>query len=144
MLLFLVLVAVTSGLEVKVGDLSSTNNMHGVSGEVFALGDRTLMVKNFNYDGLGPDAFFLVGTEGTPDNTNEKNTAILAHPVGSAKFYEYRSQEATKLGASFGADVTLTLPPFFKVTEGAIIFTHFLSFFSPCINFHPLQGYPEN
>ena len=30
------------------------------SGELWALDDNKLMVKNFNYDGAGPDAFFWV------------------------------------------------------------------------------------
>ena len=33
---------------------------HQVSGELWALDDNKLMVKNFNYDGAGPDAFFWV------------------------------------------------------------------------------------
>jgi hypothetical protein len=32
------------------------------------------------YDGTGPDAYFWIGTEGTPDNTDEFKTAILAYP----------------------------------------------------------------
>ena len=31
-----------------------------MSGELWALDDNKLMVKNFNYDGTGPDAFFWV------------------------------------------------------------------------------------
>ncbi|GLJ59614.1 hypothetical protein SUGI_1515880 [Cryptomeria japonica] len=31
---------------------------HNVSGEVFAVDEQTLFIKNFNYDGLAPDAYF--------------------------------------------------------------------------------------
>merc|ERR1711892_1630345 len=45
----------------KIGELETFQ--HGVSGEVFV-----------------PDAFFLVGTEGTPETSDESTSAILAHP----------------------------------------------------------------
>ncbi len=34
---------------------------HGVSGEVFAINDKTLRLKNFNYDGQAPTAYFWAG-----------------------------------------------------------------------------------
>ena len=36
------------------------NLQHQVSGTLYAEGDRTFVIENFNYDGLGPDAFIYV------------------------------------------------------------------------------------
>ena len=81
----------------------------------YALNDKTLNVQNFNYDGAGPDAFFWVGVEGSPDNVkNESTTAILAHPF-QGKHYEYRNQDAPILGAASNEAVTLILPEHLKV-----------------------------
>merc|ERR1711887_88352 len=75
------------------------------------------MVQNFNYDGAGPDAFFWVGVEGSPDNVkNESSTAILAHPF-QGKHYEYRNQDAPILGAASNEAVTLILPEHLKVSD---------------------------
>ena len=101
-----------SSENLKIGELETFQ--HGVSGEVFVLDEQTLVVKNFNYDGAGPDAFFLVGTEGTPDKTDESTTAILAHPFQGIH-YQYRDQEAPILEAALNTQVVLTLPPNMKV-----------------------------
>lgn len=37
------------------------NMAHEVGGKVYALDDRTLLIKNLKYDGLGPDAYFWIG-----------------------------------------------------------------------------------
>jgi len=103
-----------SSENLKIGELETFQ--HGVSGEVFVLDEKTLVVKNFNYDGAGPDAFFLVGTEGTPEKTNESTTAILAHPFQGIH-YQYRDQEATILEAALNIQVVLTLPPNMKVSD---------------------------
>ena len=46
----------------KLSQAWSLSPLPQVSGELWALDDKTLKVKNFNYDGAGPDAFFWVGT----------------------------------------------------------------------------------
>lgn len=48
-----------------LGDLIPRS--HGVSGKVYALDNRTLIVRNLNYDGKAPDAYFWVGETETPD-----------------------------------------------------------------------------
>ncbi|KAH7636564.1 protein Skeletor, isoforms B/C [Dermatophagoides farinae] len=53
--------------ETFLGDLP--NYDHGVSGKVYALNDHTLVVRNLNYDGQAPDAFFWVGTTPKPGVT---------------------------------------------------------------------------
>ena len=37
--------------KIKIGDLSNLH--HGVSGEVYAADDNTIVVENFKYDGAG-------------------------------------------------------------------------------------------
>ena len=108
------LVAYAAPTSVKIGDLN--NLAHGVGGEVFAMDDSTLLIKGFRYDGAGPDAFFWVGTDGTPSSTDESKTAILAHPF-EGTHYEYRNQAAPVLGRASGEDVTLTMPPNMKVSH---------------------------
>lgn len=49
----------------RIGSLSTL--AHAVRGDVFAIDSRTLEVRNFNYDGTGPRAFFWVG-KGTPNS----------------------------------------------------------------------------
>ena len=114
MLALLVLAAAVAvfGEKVKIGDIKTLH--HAVSGEVYALDDKTLTVQNFNYDGAGPDAFFWVGVEGTPAQTNEDTTAILAHPFQGMQ-YKYRNEDAPILKAASNEAVTLILPENMKV-----------------------------
>lgn len=37
--------------KIKIGELSTLH--HAVSGDVFALDDKTIMIQDFNYDGAG-------------------------------------------------------------------------------------------
>lgn len=43
------------------------DSIHGVKGEVFAVDSRTLFIKGFSYDGLGPDAYFYGGDQLPPN-----------------------------------------------------------------------------
>merc|ERR1719347_1446987 len=75
------------------------------------------MIKDFNYDGAGPDAFFWVGTEGSPtDVKDESKTAILAHPYQGVH-YEYRNEDAPVFKASSQEAITLFLPDTMKVSD---------------------------
>ena len=83
--------------ETEVGPLVDRNS-HAVSGTVFIVDDSTLLIKNFNYDGTAPDAFFYVGTSGSPSESGTK----LEYPEG---------QPNAILGAFNGqSDVTVKLP----------------------------------
>jgi len=113
-LLVLAASAVAFGEKVKIGDIKTLH--HAVSGEVYALDDKTLMVQNFNYDGAGPDAFFWVGVDGTPAETTEETTAILAHPFQGVH-YKYRDESAPVLKAASNEAVTLILPEGMKVSD---------------------------
>jgi hypothetical protein len=87
-----------------IGDL--VKHDHGVSGEVYALSPRSLLIKNFKYDGSDAEAFFVIGTSGT--GPSEKGT-ILPCPY-KGKFYHYNDQDALGLGRFDGKNVQLTLP----------------------------------
>lgn len=69
---------------------------HKVAGEVYALDDSTLFIKNFMYDGTAPDAYFWMGSSSAPD----KNGVIVPDEKGRSE----------KLGEYTGNDLILTLP----------------------------------
>lgn len=80
----------------RIGRLSELN--HGVSGEVYAVDSRTLFIKNFNYDGIGPAAYFYVGT--TPQPSNPPNAWRVRDERGNPGVLRgYRNK-----------DITLSLP----------------------------------
>ena len=111
----LLVVAIVSGQEeegVKIGSL--TTKQHGVKGDVYAIDEKTILIKNFEYDGQGPDAFFWVGTSERPGSVG----TILAHPF-AGKFYEYEDQEAPVLKGQFDGlkDIKLTLPTTLNVSD---------------------------
>ena len=84
-----------------------TGHDHDVSGDVLAPNSNSLLIKNFKYDGRGPDAFFWVGTSG-----NEPNEIGHIVPVPFlGRFYHYTDPDAPVLRQFFGEDVELTLPP---------------------------------
>ena len=90
------------------------NRQHGIGGTVYGVDEKTLLIKGFTYDGLGPDAFFWAGTQGSPSG---KGT-ILPYPF-EGKFYEYEDQSAPILNGRFSGDknIKLTLPDTLKVTD---------------------------
>lgn len=96
---------------IKVGALDTKE--HGVRGVVFALNESTLFVKDFEYDGAGPDAFFWVGTEGEPGEVG----TILPYPF-QGKFYDYKDSNAPIItGVYEKVNITLTLPDDLKVSD---------------------------
>jgi len=97
--------------EKLIGKLSTL--AHGVSGDVYAKNSNTIVLKNFKYDGTGPDAFFWVGKTGTPKNTDESMTMILT----KEKNYAYRDQSAPILSAHNGETVELSLPEGYKIED---------------------------
>merc|ERR1712241_1314433 len=77
-----------------VGDFK--NRFHGISGEVYAVDSRTLFIKDFSYDGQGPDAYFYVGEHGQPSRSGY----LIANEKGSTDI----------LGSYNRKDIVLTLP----------------------------------
>ena len=82
------------------------NYFHGISGNIYALGTKRLLVEDFKYDGTGPDAFFWAGTEGLKPGPEG---ILLAHPF-RGKFYDYEDFDAPVLKRFEGETVILTLP----------------------------------
>ncbi|KAH7981787.1 hypothetical protein HPB52_001097 [Rhipicephalus sanguineus] len=54
-------------LGTRIGKLNT--HFHGVSGELYVVDDTTLYLKDFHYDGTGPDAYFWAGSSTRPDHT---------------------------------------------------------------------------
>ena len=98
--------------DIKVGDFK--NHAHGIGGTVYAVDEKTLLIKGFTYDGAGPDAFFWAGTQGSPSGIG----TILPYPF-KGKFYEYEDQSAPILNGRFSGDkdIKLTLPDTLKATD---------------------------
>ena len=96
----------------KVGDFNTYQ--HGVRGSVYAKNAKTLVVKGFEYDGAGPDAFFWAGTSGSPSTVG----IILPHPFKGV-FYDYEDQSAPILSGRFDGsnDIELTLPEGTEATD---------------------------
>ena len=89
---------------------------HGVSGDIYSCGDDKIVVENFKYDGLGPDAFFWVGTEG---NKASSNGVLLPHPF-EGKFFDSEDLSAPILDKAFDGtqpNIVLPLPNGMKVSE---------------------------
>uniref|UniRef100_A0A336L5B8 CSON003493 protein n=1 Tax=Culicoides sonorensis TaxID=179676 RepID=A0A336L5B8_CULSO len=79
----------------RIGPLSQLH--HKVSGEVFAVDSRTLFIKNFNYDGEGPAAYFYVGNTRAPSNEGAWRLRDERGNAGVIKRYRNK-------------DITLSLP----------------------------------
>ena len=97
---------------IRVGD--SNNHQHGIGGIVYVVDEKTLLIKGFTYDGAGPDAFFWVGTQGSPSGIGN----ILPYPF-EGKFYEYEDKSAPILNGRFSGDkdIKLTLPDTLNATD---------------------------
>merc|ERR1712038_292695 len=88
---------------------------HGVAGDVFALDEETIMIKNFVYDGQGPDAFILAGTSGQPSKGGE---VVLPVPNDDGRTYAYTDKDIPILGRFTGdEDVVLRMPPGRRVSD---------------------------
>ena len=98
----------------KIGEFEGY--YYKVAGHVFAEDQDTILITNFNYSGGGPDAYFWVGTQGTPTDTDESSTAILAHPF-EGKHFAYRDLGVQHLGEIVNEEIRLTLPPHLKVKD---------------------------
>ncbi|TRY80586.1 hypothetical protein TCAL_11630, partial [Tigriopus californicus] len=91
--------------QVHLGSLR--NYHHGISGEVYRLGQRRIRIEDFHYDGLGPDAFIWIGTQTSRPGDNG---TLLPYPF-TGEFYHYTDPEAPVLGRFNGQTLDLTLPP---------------------------------
>jgi len=90
----------------KIGTF--TNIFHDIAGTAYALNETTILIKGFNYDGEGPDAFFLGGTHGRPSKSGE---VVMPYPF-EGRHFNYRDKNIPILGRFNGnKDVVLHLPP---------------------------------
>ncbi|BES96550.1 Electron transfer DM13 [Nesidiocoris tenuis] len=80
---------------------------HGIKGTAYAVDESTIFVKGFAYDGMGPDAYFWVGS--TPRPSPEGY--ILPYPE------EYYDKDPPVLRAYNKTDVILKLPPGRKLRD---------------------------
>ena len=96
---------------IKIGKLS--NNFHDIGGTVY-VDKNKIYIRDFTYDGTGPDAFFFVGESGTP---NQKGTIISYPDTGVC--YDYNDHSAPLLTEAYDGtkDVVLTLPCSLDVTK---------------------------
>lgn len=119
--------------EVRIGALSNLEG-HGVGGTVFALNSRTLRVKNFKYDGLGPAGVFWVGT-GKPDGN------------GAVPLFRDDCSVEGRLPAFTGEDVDLKLPNSLELSSMEYLSVwcqHFaVDFGSVAIDGGALKGVPD-
>ena len=94
-----------------------TQYAHGVSGTIFYVKeDNRLVIENFTYDGLGPDAFFWVGTQG---NKPSSNGILLPYPF-QGDFFDSEDTNAPTLVKAFDGSqqaIELTLPNDLKVSD---------------------------
>ncbi|XP_076043060.1 DM13 and DOMON_DOH domain-containing protein skeletor isoform X2 [Oratosquilla oratoria] len=78
----------------KIGSLKEL--AHDVRGDVYAVDSRTLHIRNFHYDGAGPDAYFYAGSTSKPSSQG----FLVPDENGSKAI----------LGAYSNQHITLTLP----------------------------------
>ncbi len=88
---------------------------HDTKGDVYAIDEKTIVVKKFTYDGTAPDAFFWVGKSSNKPNLDG---TILPHPF-TGKFFEYSDKNSPKLTGVYDGtkDITLTLPENLNVSD---------------------------
>jgi len=99
--------------ETFLGELKTIE--HDISGKLFALDEKTLVIKNFVYDGKAPDAFFWAGTEGAKPQDEGK---ISPYSIGNGAT-GYSSNQLERLEKKFDGseDVKITLPGNLKVSD---------------------------
>jgi len=83
---------------------------HGVQGALYAYNASTLVVKDFSYDGEGPDVFFWAGTSDQPGTEG----TILPYPFEGI-FYDYEDYLAPVLGKFENKTIVLQMPSTLKL-----------------------------
>jgi len=99
--------AIAQDDNIMIGELST--KQYEVAGTLYAVDEETLLIKDFNYNGEGPDAFFYIGTK---DKQPSSRGEIIRYPQEQDKC----DGEAKVLGAYNKQDVTLRLPKGFKIS----------------------------
>uniref|UniRef100_A0A131YTZ5 Chitin-binding protein n=1 Tax=Rhipicephalus appendiculatus TaxID=34631 RepID=A0A131YTZ5_RHIAP len=84
-----------------LGNLNT--GIHGVGGKLYVASADTLVLQDFTYDGMGPDAHFLIGTTDKAD--------------GSGTVIDNQADSATPLSAYSKSTFELKLPAGKKITD---------------------------
>ncbi|CAG0919798.1 unnamed protein product [Notodromas monacha] len=87
-------------LGAKVGDFR--NFAHDIKGTVYVVDEHRFLIKGFGYDGTAPDAFFWVGTGGTPTPQG----TIVPYPIRE----DGDRSKPKKLERADGLDLVIKLP----------------------------------
>ena len=83
-----------------------TNYFHGIKGDVYSIQNKKFLIENFEYDGTGPDTFFLTG----PDETEPSiSGTVLTYPF-NGQFYDYNDSEIPNMNRFDQETVELVLP----------------------------------
>lgn len=93
---------------------------HPVSGNLYSIAPNKLLIKDFVYDGEGPDVFFIVGLKGGRQRPNLKDGIPVVPQKGfgaPAKVYSVKDKDIPILRRYDGVDVELTLPGDIKVGD---------------------------
>lgn len=115
----------SSGLAVENDEMDVPEGMlkfnkltyHPLAGTVEFKNENTLRIKNFIYDGLGPDAFFIVGKSGlTPDPSNA--IPVVPNAVEyPQKEFSFRDNNVPILRKYDGEDLEIKLPIGIRVSD---------------------------
>ena len=89
---------------------------HELSGTVEVKDEGTLRIRDFVYDGTGPDAFFIVGKEGFPSG-DYAFPAIVDSPEYKPGPFSYDDTSIDILRRYDGEDVEVVLPPEVKASQ---------------------------
>ncbi len=104
----------------KIGDISKLT-FHPLSGELWALDENTLEFRKFVYDGEGPDAFFILGTQTARADPNLQDAIPLPYfnqgAVPIQRRYSINDPSVPVLPEFRNQDIKLQLPPGVKVSD---------------------------
>ena len=74
---------------------------------IFSTTQDKLLIEDFSYDGRGPDAFFWVGTEGSPGS---RASTVLPHPFQVNILVKVLLNKDQQLTFSLSSGQVLRLP----------------------------------
>lgn len=104
----------------KIGNISK-RTFHPLSGELWALDEDTLEFRKFVYDGEGPDAFFILGTQTARREPNLSDAIPLPYfnqdAVPIQRRYYINDPNIPVLPEFRNQDIRLQLPPGISVSD---------------------------
>ena len=104
----------------SIGSISKLT-IHPLSGELWALDEDTLEFRKFVYDGEGPDAFFILGTQTAQARPNLQDAVPLPYfnqvAVPIQRRYYIDDPNIPKLPKFRNQTIKLKLPPGIKVSD---------------------------